>query len=137
VRTPVQAALPALFTADSSGAGEVAAFNQDGTLNSSAVPASRGSIVVLYATGEGQTKPAGTDGKLALDVYPAPALPVKVSIGGQDAEVLYAGAAPTLVAGVMQINTVIPAGVTPGSAVPVVLGVGTFASRSGVTLAVK
>jgi uncharacterized protein (TIGR03437 family) len=137
VRMPVQAALPALFTANASGTGQVAAFNQDGSLNSAANPAARGSIVVLFATGEGQTAPAGVDGKLALDTYPKPVLSVKVSIGGADAGVVYAGAAPTLVAGVMQVNVRVPDSVTPGNAVPVVVTVGTFASRSGATLAVQ
>jgi uncharacterized protein (TIGR03437 family) len=60
-----------------------------------------------------------------------------VTIGGADADVVYAGAAPTLVAGVMQINARVPDSVTPGSATPVVVTVGGFASRSGVTLAVQ
>jgi uncharacterized protein (TIGR03437 family) len=37
-------------------------------------------------------------------------LPVSVTIGGQAAQVLYAGAAPGQVAGVLQINAVVPDG---------------------------
>ena len=136
VRVPVQAALPALFTSNSSGAGQAAAFNQDGSLNGASHAAAAGMIVVLFATGEGVTNPGGADGKLALDVYPAPVLPVKVKIAGADAEVLYAGAAPTLVAGVMQVNARVPAATPPGPA-SVVVTVGTFDSRSGVTIAVQ
>ncbi len=137
VRVAVQAATPALFTTNSSGTGPGAILNQDGTLNGASNPAARGSIVVLYATGEGQTAPAGVDGKLALNVYPKPVLPAKVRIGGIDCEILYAGAAPSLVAGVMQVNARVPNEVATGPAVPVVLSVGSFDSRSGVTLAVQ
>ncbi|MBI3666829.1 MAG: hypothetical protein HY236_11510 [Acidobacteria bacterium] len=49
----------------------------------------------------------------------------------------YAGAAPGLVAGVLQVNAKVPDGVTPGSAVPVTITVGTATSPNGVTLAVR
>src|SRR5450755_407742 len=57
-------AVPGIFTAASSGTGQVAAMNQDGTVNSPVNPAARGSIITFFATGEGQTNPAGVDGKL-------------------------------------------------------------------------
>jgi uncharacterized protein (TIGR03437 family) len=47
-------------------------------------------------------------------------VPVKVTIGGVDAEVLYAGLAPTF-SGLYQVNVRIPAGVEPGDDVPLVL----------------
>jgi len=106
-------------------------------VNSSANPAAAGSVVVIYATGEGQTMPAGIDGKFAAGPgYPAPELPVSVTIGGLPADVLYAGAAPTLVAGVMQVNARVPAGVTSGDNA-VTVTVGTASSQPGITLAVK
>jgi uncharacterized protein (TIGR03437 family) len=55
---------------------------------------------------------------------------VKVNIGGFDAVVNYAGAAPTLVAGAMQINAQVPAGILPGAAVPVVVTIGGVRSRT-------
>jgi uncharacterized protein (TIGR03437 family) len=54
-----------------------------------------------------------------------------------DAEVQYAGAAPTLVAGVMQVNVRLPPGVRPGDGVPVLVGLGETSSSPGVTLAVR
>lgn len=76
-------------------------------------------------------------GNLAAgSVAPKPLLPVAVEIGGMPAVVQYAGGASGLVAGVMQVNAVVPAGVTSGSAVPVTIKVGT-SSQAGVTLAVK
>lgn len=137
VSVGVTAAVPGIFTSDFSGAGQGAVLNQDGKLNSAANPAERDSVISLYATGEGQTAPAGLDGRIASTILPKPALPVKVSIGGLPAEVTYAGGAQGLVAGGMQCNVRVPAEVTPGNAVPVMLSVGDTNSRAGVTIAVK
>jgi uncharacterized protein (TIGR03437 family) len=136
VSLPVSQTAPALFTANSSGTGQAAALNQDGSVNSVSNPAGAGSIVVFYGTGEGQTNPAGQDGVIATGVYPTPVQAVSVQIGGQTAQVLYAGAAPGEVAGLLQINARIPAGVT-GNAVPVVVSVGNSSSRAGVVIAVQ
>lgn len=134
---PIGAAVPAIFTADSSGTGQAAAVNQDNSINSTAKPAHVGDVITLFATGEGQTSPTGVDGKPAAQPLPRPVLPVTVTIGGQTAQVQYAGGAPGEVAGVMQVNVTIPSGIQTGSAVPVVLQVGTAASPAGVTLAVQ
>lgn len=134
---PVAESAPAIFTMDASGAGQGAILNQDGSLNSSARPAAKGSIVVLFATGEGQTDPPGTDGKLAQVPAPKPRLPVAASIGGLPAEVLYAGGAPGLVAGVFQVNVRVPEGAPSGPAVPILLTVGGASGQPGVTLAVR
>lgn len=85
---------PAIFTADGSGSGRAAALNQDQSDNSRANPAARGSTVVLFLTGEGQTAPPGRT--------PQPLLPVAVLIDGQPASVTFYGEAPVLISGVMQ-----------------------------------
>jgi uncharacterized protein (TIGR03437 family) len=133
---PVAAAAPALFSANSSGKGNGAIFNQDSSVNSPSNPAAKGSIVVLFGTGEGQTNPAGASGRIALTVFPKPVLPVKVTIGGIDAAVAYAGAAPSLVSGVFQINATVPLGVASGAAA-VMVTVGTVSSQPGLTVAVE
>jgi uncharacterized protein (TIGR03437 family) len=51
--------------------------------------------------------------------------------------VLYAGGAPGLVAGVLQVNARIPPEAPSGNAVPVLLTVGGFSSQPEVTLAVR
>jgi len=61
----VAASAPGVFTLDSTGRGQAAALNQDGSINTAVNPAPAGSIVSLFATGEGQTSPAGVDGKPA------------------------------------------------------------------------
>jgi uncharacterized protein (TIGR03437 family) len=138
VRMAIQPSQPAVFTLNASGQGPGAILNQDYSVNSASNPAARGSIVILYATGEGQTDPAAVDGLLANSVtLPKPRSPVSVTIGGVTAQVSYAGAAPTLVAGVMQINAVVPAAISVGAAVPVEITVGGSAGPTGVTMAVN
>jgi uncharacterized protein (TIGR03437 family) len=133
----VDAAAPALFTLDQSGKGPAAILNQDYTVNTAQNPAGAGSAIMIFATGEGVTSPAGVDGKLADPAaLGLPVLPVAVRIGGLDAQVLYAGNAPTLVTGLFQVNAAIPPGL-PAGAASIVLTVGGRSSPAGVTVAVK
>jgi uncharacterized protein (TIGR03437 family) len=132
----VSAALPALFTATMSGKGQGSILNQDYGLNSKDNPAVPGSIVMLYGTGEGQTQPGGVDGSFANSVYPKPFGDVKVQIGGRDAEVFYAGAAPMAVAGLFQVNVRIPEG-TPAGDAQIVMVIGGVPAPQGVTVAVR
>jgi uncharacterized protein (TIGR03437 family) len=83
VTVPVVAAAPALIAADASGIGQGAILNENGSINSMANPARRGSVVMLYGTGEGATTPAGVDGRIADTPLPNPILPVQVSIARQ------------------------------------------------------
>jgi uncharacterized protein (TIGR03437 family) len=134
---PIAASAPGIFTYDASGAGQAAAIDQDGvTINGPTAPAKVGDIVSLYVTGEGQTSPAGVDGKPAAVPLPHPNLPVVVMIGGMGAQVIYAGGAPGEVAGLMQVNAQIPSGIQTGNWVPVSVIVGMNPSQSGVTIAV-
>jgi uncharacterized protein (TIGR03437 family) len=126
---------PALFTL-SGGTGQAVAVNQDGSFNSEANPAPRGSIVTLFATGEGQTEPAGVNGLPAKPPYGAPLLPVGFTIGRYDAEILYAGAAPGQV-GVFQVNARVPSGFVPAGVLGVELSIGASRTQPGVTIAVK
>jgi uncharacterized protein (TIGR03437 family) len=137
VRVPVAAAAPGIFALDASGRGQGAILNQDYTVNSPANPAPKGSIVMVFATGEGQTEPGGTDGKPAAEPLPRPVLPVSARVGGVDAQVTYAGGAPGLVAGALQVNVRIPDAVASGAGVPLVLTVGVAASQPGIMLAVR
>src|SRR5207253_3254183 len=98
-----------VFTLNSTGSGQAAAVNQDNSTNGPASPARLGSVVSLYVTGEGQTNPSGIDGKPASTPLPAPVLFVSATLAGQPATVTYAGGAPGLVAGAMQVNVQIPA----------------------------
>jgi uncharacterized protein (TIGR03437 family) len=129
------ASAPGIFTM-SSGTGQAAALNQDNSYNS-VTPAARGSVIQLFMTGEGQTAPNGITGRVTSGVI-TPLLPVAVFIGNQPAALQFAGEAPGDVAGVMQVNAVVPTNITPGASVSLVVSVGTNNfSQPGVTIAVK
>ena len=137
VRVNIAAASPGIFTQNASGTGQAAAVNQDGSSNS-ASPAASGSVLTLYATGEGISLPAGADGRqIPANAVPKPVQQVSVTIGGVPATVEYAGGSPGSVVGLLQVNVRVPAGVTSGPAVPVVLRVDTTPSRDGVTVAIR
>lgn len=125
--------VPAILTLDSSGVGPGAILNQDFSVNSPSNPAGRGSIMALFATGAGMMNPVPIDGQVTGDNPPLADLPVSVEIGGSIAQVVYAGAAPGLVAGVLQVNCAVPLDIAPGESVPVNLFVGTFLSPAGAT----
>jgi uncharacterized protein (TIGR03437 family) len=108
-------AAPALFT---SGSGQAAAVNEDGTLNSPQHPVSRGSWISFYGTGE------GTAG-----------LPVAVHIGGYAADVLYSGAVAGY-PGLFQVNARVPSGYMAPGILNVTITVGQSESPPGVTIAV-
>ncbi len=129
VRNGTLVSAPVALPVTASSPGIFAVVDQD-------KPFAKGSAIVIYGTGEGQTNPGGVDGQIANGpVYAAPMLPVSVTVGGVPAVVKYAGAAPTLIAGVLQVNAEIPDGVAPGSAV-VQLKVGSAVSQ-GITITVK
>ncbi len=83
-------------------------------------PAQAGDVLLIYCAGLGVTNPPGVNG--AASPGSPTANPVTATIGGQNATVQYAGQVATLV-GLYQVNLVMPAGVTPGNAVPVLLTV--------------
>ena len=134
---PTSAAAPAIFTLDASGVGPGAILNDDETVNSPANPAERGGVISVFATGAGQMDPAGIDGQVTGSLLSVPILPVSVQIAGINTQILYAGAAPGLVAGVLQVNTVVPQEAPSAPAVPIALLIGSGRSPPGVTVSVK
>jgi len=109
---PVVPVFPSLF----GSLDQVAAINQDGTINSSSSPAPVGSIVAVFATGGGLTDPVEADGTLINGALPMleASVQAKFQYATQGAylvvpaPVFYAGPAPTLVAGALQVNVQIP-----------------------------
>jgi uncharacterized protein (TIGR03437 family) len=132
-RLVVGGASPGLFTVDSSGQGQAAVTNEDGTPNSAGNPANVGSVVTLYGTGEGMLFPSGFEGRMGANERPVQ--PVNVLIGGVPVTPDYAGVSPGSVVGLLQVNVRIPAGVS--GTVPVILNIGGVASRPGVTMAIR
>ena len=113
----VVSSAPGIFTF-ANGTGQAAALNENGSINSESNPADRGSIISLFATGQGQSSNN-----------------ISLKIGGYLAELLYAGPAPGF-PGLMQINARVPGGFLAPSVQPVVLSVGNVSSQAGVIIAV-
>jgi uncharacterized protein (TIGR03437 family) len=129
---PAASAAPGLFTQNSSGTGLAAVINQDGTVNT---PSAAGSYISLYGTGGGAL-PGAMDGAIAESAANL-AASAQVSINGENANVIYAGAAPTLADGVFQINVQVPADAPSGMTVPLNVTIGGQTGPSGVTLAIR
>jgi len=136
---PVAAAALGLFTDNSTGSGQAAVINQNFTYNTAATPAPQGSYISVYATGGGQTTPASTDGEVSPTASLLPLVLqqyVSATIGGKAATILFAGAAPGDVTGVVQLNIQVPTGVS-GSALPIVVTVnGPISTQSQATATV-
>lgn len=133
---PIVPSAPSIFTLNASGEGPGAIVNQDGSINSPSNPATPGSVIEIYATGGGQTSPPSLTGAIA-QAKANLTLPVTVTIAGANAQVLYAGNAPSEAEGVVQINAIVPQNVTPGVPLSVLLTVGGVSASAAVTVAVQ
>jgi uncharacterized protein (TIGR03437 family) len=134
----VTPAAAGVFSLDGSGRGQAAVLNaRDGSINSSSNPARRGDYVSIFATGAGVTTPASADGLLGSAPLAQPKAGVSVTIGGLPCQINFAGAAPGLVAGAIQINAQVPAGAPSGASLPLRVTFGNTISQSGLTLAVE
>jgi uncharacterized protein (TIGR03437 family) len=136
------ATAPGLFAQNASGSGPGAILNQDNSLNGPSHAAAKGSVVQVYLSGEGQTNPPSVTGASTTvtlpppQVTPAPVQPIQVWIGGQQVPYTYAGEAPGMVAGVMQLNVQIPAN-APLGALSIQVKIGENMSQNGITVSVQ
>jgi uncharacterized protein (TIGR03437 family) len=143
VAVPVLASRPGIFSLDSTGQGQGAILNEDGTVNSASNPAQRGSVITIFATGGGEAAPGVADGEIVSGVLPRTSLPVSVFFArglyeewGQS-EVLYAGGSPGSVAGLLQVNVRVPANAGAGERVPFAFIVGSHWTVFQVTVALR
>jgi uncharacterized protein (TIGR03437 family) len=129
---PLARVSPALFIQGSSAEGQIAALNEDNSVNSAGNPAAKGSIVQLFGAGQGVIRNAPEDGNVATGQLPTDENPV-VLMGTQfvdQANILYSGLAPGLV-GVWQINVRIGENVAPSNQVDVVVQLQSVPSNLG------
>jgi len=118
VRVDVVTAVPGLFTLNQSGTGQAAALNWPSyQVNGPANKIAKGGTVMLYGTAGGGT---GQDGVVVggIESYSGS---VEAWIDNKRANVSYAGSAPGLISGVLQVNVEVPAAASSGDCVPVVL----------------
>ena len=140
IRVPVVDTSPGVFTLAQNGSGPGAILNSDNTPNSAANPAPRSSIIQMFSEGAGLFN--GLSGRFDGVIlherppYPIPLAKVSLTIGGKDAVITYAGIAPNLLFGVLQVDAVIPSDLTPGPQ-PLVLTVGSNINNQRVTVAVQ
>ncbi len=117
----VMAARPGVFTQNQSGSGPGAIQNNaDFQIVTSGNPVKSGDVIIVYCAGLGAVTPDVASGA------GAPASPlawvdgeVVVTIGGVEAQVLFAGLTPTF-ASLYQLNLFVPPGLSPGQAEVVV-----------------
>jgi uncharacterized protein (TIGR03437 family) len=130
-------AAPGIFPLNQAGQGAI--VNQDGSINGANTAAPLNTVLLIYATGDGSVSPAGIDGLVPTTVQQLrrPLLSVRVRIGGVEAEVEYAGSAPFVVSGVLQLNVRPGAGTPTGPAVPIDLIVGSIQSTVQRTVALR
>jgi uncharacterized protein (TIGR03437 family) len=133
---PVTALAPAIFTQSGTGTGPSVALNQDYSLNTASNPAAANSILMVYGSGFGLLQSPVSDGQIVSGAVSL-VLPVTATIGGLPAVVTYAGSAPSLVAGVTQINIQVPQGLPSNSSNPIVLTVGSASTPSGVLVSIR
>ena len=144
VQLPVVDVAPGIFTELLPGfpPGIVACcpiVDVNSKINSASNPAKIGEALIFFGTGAGQTAPPSVDGMITglSPPFQIPVAPVSLRIDGLPAEVFFAGAAPGLAAGVLQVNAGVPRGVRTGDAIPITLIVGGITSPPGATLAVE
>ncbi len=120
------------FLVAPAAAGIFGVLNEDGALNSLSSAAPRGSVVQIFATGQGAVRDAPPDGHAAgsSPLAETPSRPL-VTIGTsseRDVAPEFSGLAPGLV-GVWQINARVPPSTVPGPRVPIVVRYGGSASN--------
>lgn len=101
----VNAVAPGLFQF---GNNRAIVQNPDGNLNDSSHPANNGDFVIAYLTGQGRVDNFVPTGQVAPSApLSRPLQMVDATVGGQPAEVFFAGLTPGLI-GVLQVNLRVP-----------------------------
>lgn len=122
----LSAAAPGIFT---QAHGQAAAVNANGSLNQAHNPATDGSVVSVFFTGQGPVGQAVDDGAPAPSAPLASATsPITATIGGLPAPIQFAGLAPGW-SGLAQINLKVPA--LSSGTYPVLITIGAVTSNPG------
>ncbi len=137
---------PGTFTFGGLGQGQGAVLNFDSTsgsytINSSKTGAPLGSTVSIYCTGLGDFVGSMADGEVATGAVKVSDATVRVDMDGQPSVVTYAGTSGGSVAGLVQINAIVPPTVRSATCVSLAVSIGGVAvshkSQPNVTLCIK
>lgn len=127
---------PGIFTMNAMGTGQGAVLIASTyQLAGASTPVSRGAYVAIFCTGLGAVTNQPATGAASTGALSFALTTPTVTIGGASASVTYAGLAPGFV-GLYQVNALVPPGISPGSAVPLVIAMGNTTSNA-VTIAVQ
>jgi uncharacterized protein (TIGR03437 family) len=137
VQVQVQQFAPGLFTTNGGGTGQASTvIANSATLvapvgtTADSRPAKPGEFLSIYCTGLGATTNSpGLGGPSPSNPLAQTTTTPVVTIGGVPAKIIFSGLAPGYV-GLNQVNVEVPAGITPGDAVPLVLTIGGVASNT-------
>ena len=130
---------PQLFRLQAGFSTQAVAMNEDGTVNGRSDPAAAGSAITLFGTGFGPDAVQGVTGTIAPMDTETALLNVGVQLNSLPANVLWAGAAPGMLAGIGN-DIVVPAGTGRGPVsvqVMIALPTGVQYSNSTSTIFVK
>ncbi|MEP7366680.1 MAG: putative Ig domain-containing protein [Acidobacteriota bacterium] len=135
---------PGIFTVNQQGTGQGAILDGSTTaelgravLAAPGTPVGRGRVISIYCEGLGRVNPEVANGTLAPSAEPLSRVvnAVTANIGGQTAQILYAGLAPGFV-GLYQVNVLVPDNAQLGDAVPVTVTVNGATSNTA-TIAIR
>ncbi|HEX6895927.1 MAG TPA: hypothetical protein VF146_11680, partial [Bryobacteraceae bacterium] len=132
---------PAILATAGNGAGQGHIYKIDSSGNQiladASAPATAGDTLVIYTVGLGAVDPPVNAGEPAGSSPPSgTTAPVSLTIGGQPAPVLFSGLTPGS-AGLYQVNVTVPAGITPGAQVPVVVSVAGKSSAGSIYMGIQ
>jgi uncharacterized protein (TIGR03437 family) len=120
---------PGIFAINGQGTGQGVIVDSNYKIVDAVNPASAGGALQIFCTGLGAVNnPPATGSAASVTTLSETTTNPTVSIGGADAAVLFSGLVPGAI-GEYQIDVVVPMGVQPGSAVPVVISIGGVASN--------
>jgi uncharacterized protein (TIGR03437 family) len=137
VTAAVAETAPGIFTASGEGSGPGAFLNHGTTPNHAGNPIRKGYAISLFATGTGAWTEPVPEASAIIRATQPPVAPVTVTIGGQPANILYAGGAPFQPSGVIQVNVVVPEGIGSGAQAVVLTAGGNSSAPQQVTVAVE
>jgi uncharacterized protein (TIGR03437 family) len=145
ISVPAQIAVfdsqPAILATAGNGAGQGHIYKVDSAGNQiladANASATAGDALVIYTVGLGAVTPPVKGGDPAPSSPPSKVIaPVTVTIGGQSANVFFAGLTPGS-AGLYQVNAIVPTGINPGNQVSVTLSVAGKSSAGNIYMGIK
>ena len=132
---------PAILSTAGNGMGQGHIYKVDASGNQvladANAPATAGDYLVIYTVGLGNVNPSLTAGSPAPSSPPSTTTaPVTLTIGGQQATVVFSGLTPGS-AGLYQVNAVVPSGIPPGGQVPVTVSVAGKSSSGNISMGIR